>query len=112
MCGEAGPALAVAACAFGLRLTFRYRFARPLPSLPPLAGSVIKGDGTYVAPDDWNLVRSRLSMAKSAAKKKLEAAKLSGTGVAAAQAAFSAADAAYAAHAAKPHARGKSYSAE
>ena len=83
-----------------------------MPSLPPLAGSIITGDGTYVATDDWNLVRSRLAVAKSAAKKMLEAATLSGVGIASAQVAFSAAEAAYAAHAAKPHVRGKSHSAE
>ena len=99
------------ASAFGLRLTrtFRYRFARPLPAL---AGSIITGDGTYAATDDWNRERPRLSMAKSASKKKLEAAERSSVGVASAQAAFDAAEAAYAAHAAKPHVRGKAYAAK
>ena len=79
-----------------------------MPSLPPLAGSFITGDGTYVATDEWNQVRTRLAQAKSAAKKKLKDAELSGVGIASAQAAFSAAEAAYAAHALKDHKRDKS----
>ncbi len=108
MC-EAGPALRPAPSDSGS--PFAIALHAPCPP-PPIAGLIITGDGSYVAPDDWNLVRPRLGQAKSYAKKKLKAAKASGTGVAAAQAVFSAADAAYAAHAAKPHVRGKSYPAK
>jgi hypothetical protein len=69
---------------------------------PSCAGSIVKGDGSFVG-DAWNKERSRISMAKSKAKKELKAANRSGEGVAAAQAAFDAVEASRVEHNLLPH---------
>ena len=69
---------------------------------PSCAGSIVKGDGSFVG-DQWNKERSRISVVKSAAKKKLEAANASGVGVTAAQAAFDAVEASRVEHNLLPH---------
>ena len=78
-------------------------------SLPFRAGSIVTGDGSFCG-DAWNKERSRISHVKTVAKSKLEATKAAGEGVAAAQAAFDAAEASRVAHNLLPHVRGKSHS--
>ena len=78
-------------------------------SLPFRAGSIVTGDGSFCG-DAWNKERSRISQVKTVAKSKLEATKAAGEGVAAAQAAFDAAEASRVAHNLLPHVRGKSHS--